>query len=149
MILNLWTKMPTRKLSVKPKSFLHSYWAALLWAAFILLVCCLPGYDLPNLNFWDIDYIDKLEHMTVFAILGFLLVYGSRRRSSEQTTMPTTKVLWAFIIISASFGGLTEILQGLFFPTRFADIFDFIADALGGVLGTIIGNLYFKYRTRT
>ncbi len=149
MILNLWTQMHIRKLSDKPNPFLQSYWAALLWAAFILLVCSLPGYDLPNLNFWDIDYIDKLEHMTVFALLGFLMVYGFKRRFSDNRILPSNKVLWTFVILAAAFGGFTEILQGLFFPTRFADVFDFIADSLGGVLGTIVGNLYFKYRTRT
>ena len=148
MIRNLWTQMPTKKLSDKSKSFVRSYWAALLWAAFILVVCSLPGYDLPNLNFWDIDYIDKLEHMTVFAILGFLMVYGFDRHYFGMSISPSTKVLWGFIILASAFGGFTEILQGLFFPTRFADVFDFVADSLGGVLGTILGNLYFKYRTR-
>lgn len=147
MTLNSWTQMPTRRSPDNPKPFIQSYWAALLWAAFILLVCSLPGYDLPNLNFWDIDYIDKLEHLVVFAILGFLMVYGFRRRYEKM--LLTKKMLWMFILISAAFGGFTEILQGLFFPTRFADLVDFIADSLGGVLGTILGNLYFKYKTRT
>lgn len=141
--------MHTKKLSDKPNPFIRSYWAALLWAAFILLVCSLPGYDLPNLNFWDIDYIDKLEHMVVFAILGFLMVYGFQRRYAAIGILPSTRMLWTFVLVSIAFGGFTEILQGLFFPTRFADVFDFIADSLGGVLGTILGNLYFKYRTRT
>lgn len=41
------------------------------------------------------------------------------------------------IIITISYGGLTELLQKHVFINRYGCIFDFIADAIGCILGTI------------
>lgn len=140
-------RKPTKTLPAKSKALVKSYWAALLWAAFILLLCGLPGYDLPNINFWAIDIEDKLAHVGVFAVLGFLMVYGRvRHHSRNEKPMPGIPFL-LFLILAVGYGALTEILQGLIFPSRFADFFDFIADAIGGGLGISLGNFYFHRKS--
>ena len=118
------------------KSFFGSYWGAVLWAAFIMLLCGLPGSDLPNIDIWDIDIEDKIAHASVFAILGFLMVFGSVRRMANPVI--SRKHTFTLILIASAYGALTEVFQGLFFPTRFADVSDFIANSIGAVLGILI-----------
>ena len=101
-----------------------------------MLLCGLPGSELPNIDFWDIDIEDKIAHAGVFGVLGFLMVYGSVRRKAKPII--SRKHTFTLILIAAAYGALTEIFQGLFFPSRFADIKDFIADAIGAVLGILI-----------
>lgn len=125
----------TKPLSRNTKSFLGSYWGAVLWATFIMLLCGLPGSDLPDINFWEIDIEDKIAHMGVFGILGFLMVYGSIRRKAKPIL--SRKHIFTLMLIGIAYGALTEIFQGLFFPSRFADLSDFIADAIGVVLGIV------------
>lgn len=125
----------TKPVLSSTKSFFGAYWAAFLWAAFIMLLCGLPGSDLPDINFWDIDIEDKIAHAGVFGILGFLMVYGSARRKTKPII--SRKHTLNLILIAAAYGALTEIFQGLFFPSRFADFTDFIANAIGAVLGIV------------
>ena len=126
----------TKPLLGNTKSFFGSYWGAVLWAAFIMLLCGLPGSDLPDINFWDIDIEDKIAHAGVFGILGFLMVYGSIRRKAKPFL--SRKHILTLMLIASAYGALTEIFQDLFFPSRFGDITDFIADTIGAVLGILV-----------
>ncbi len=136
----------TRSSLDSQKTFIQSYLGAALWAAFIMLLCGLPGQDLPNIDFWEIDIEDKLAHVGVFTILSFLMVYGfSRRHPSAKITF---KIISIIIVIGAVYGGITEILQELIFESRFASIADFIADFLGAILGTIIAKIYIVNKAR-
>lgn len=126
----------TKQSLAKKYSFFASYGAALLWAAFILLLCGLPGDEFPKIDFWDIDIEDKIAHAGVFFVLGYLMVCGFFRRKAK----PTPKnIILLFMVIAAVYGALTEIFQEFFFPTRFGDFFDFVADSLGGILGILFG----------
>lgn len=126
----------TKPLLPNTKSFFGSYWGAVLWAAFIMLLCGLPGSDLPDINFWDIDIEDKIAHAGVFGVLGFLMVYGSVRRKAKPFI--SRKHTLNLILVATAYGALTEIFQDLFFPSRFGDITDFIADTIGAVLGILV-----------
>lgn len=131
--------MPTKHLPSNRPSFLKAYWAALLWAAFVLLLMSLPGKDLPDFDFWAIDIEDKLGHVAVFGLLALLMVWGVNRRMDALTQ----KSLWTVFLIGVAYGGATEILQGVAFPTRYASVLDFIADAVGAGLGTVFAKLVF------
>jgi len=114
-----------------------------LWAAFILLLCGLPGKDLPNIDFWEINIEDKLAHVFVFAILGVLIIAGA---SSSKHKKLSKKTIFISIAIGVFYGALTELLQGWLFPSRFSSLSDFIADSLGAILGTVFAFLYFSNR---
>ena len=103
--------------------FIKAYWAALLWAAFIFLLMALPGEDLPDFDFWAINIEDKLGHVAVFGLLAFLSVWGVKRHSN----LVDRKSLRNVLIWCVAYGGITEILQGVAFPTRFASLWDFLA----------------------
>ncbi|MCZ4408657.1 VanZ family protein [Cryomorphaceae bacterium 1068] len=93
----------------------------------------LPGKDLPDIDFWAIDIEDKLAHVAVFGLLAILIVWGLIKRQDHLTK----KSLLAVFLVGAFYGGATEILQGVAFPTRFASVLDFVADTIGSALGTV------------
>lgn len=134
--------MPKPIKSTRPEKagFLRSYWAALTWAAFILLLISLPGEDLPDFDIWAIDIEDKIGHLGVFGVLAFLMTFGAKKRG---ISLSRKEFLFIFLI-STFYGGLTEVLQGLLFTSRFASISDFLADLLGALLGTVFGFMFFK-----
>lgn len=132
--------MPTKHTRHSRLSFFSAYWAALIWAAFILLLMSLPGKDLPDFDIWAIDIEDKLGHIAVFGLLAILMVWGLTKRTEHLTR----KSLWAIFLIGTFYGAATEILQGIAFPSRYASVLDFVADTIGSVSGTIFAYWLFN-----
>jgi VanZ family protein len=126
-------------------SVLKAYKAAIIWAAFVLFISLLPGKQLPELDFWDLNIGDKIAHIGVFFVLGLLLIYGSYRRTKFKR--PTWVYLFVFPFLALLYGVLIEIFQGWFTTTRYASMGDVLADAIGAVLGTIIAFYFFKPRS--
>ena len=105
-------------------------WLALLaWAATILWFSSLTPDDLPRAAFvtWD-----KLNHLAAFAVGGWLAA------SALRSTWPDGAVrglLVSAVVLVAAFGAFDEAVQ-TFTPGRSGgDIFDWIADLLGAILG--------------
>ena len=51
--------------------------------------------------------------------------------------------MWLAVVISIAYGGLTELMQEFFVPTRTGDWIDFLADILGTGLGALVFYLFF------
>lgn len=121
---------------------LKSYKAAIIWAAFVLVLCLLPGEELPDIDFWEINIEDKLAHVGVFGILAALITWGRHYR------FPHMKIgrNHALIIMASTalYGIFTESLQHFVTTTRYASISDFIADALGAIAGGLGAAWYFN-----
>lgn len=117
-------------------SFLKAFWAAGVWAIIILILTGMPGQDLPNIDIWDIDIEDKLAHVFVFAVLSGLMVYGAWKRGTH--TRRRLRLALSIVIISSLYGALTEVLQGAVFVGRYPSITDFLADAVGSIVGTVL-----------
>ena len=111
-----------------------AYWPAALWAAIILLLTGLPGNNLPDIDFWELNIEDKLAHFFVFGVFAALLVYGKWRRRPDKVNW--WKIGWSVLVISAFYGALTEVLQGTVFVSRYASFGDFVANTLGAAIGT-------------
>lgn len=126
---------------------LKYYWAALIWAAFILFLCGVPGNQIPPIDFWDINIEDKLAHIGIFAILGALLVYGKVKRNGFESLSFKTIVI--FSITCLAYGFVTEALQHFVFIDRFASLADFIADGAGSICGTVFAFWFYKYKNQT
>jgi len=95
---------------------------ALLWTLTVTILTLLPGKDLPTV---DIVNFDKLAHFGVFFLLNFLYL---RWKLFGPNLKPSALIITILII---AYGGLIEILQGTFYTDRFADWFDFLANAAG------------------
>lgn len=113
------------------------------WALIILILCCMPGNKFPHLKYAFPIPIDKMVHFILFFVLGFLLlralngldVYTSFSRAGIFT-----------ILYCLAYGILIEILQGLVFTSRSAEIMDALADLTGAFGGVIIFRTLYKRR---
>jgi VanZ family protein len=112
---------------------------ALGWAAVIFYLSHLPGVDVPPLFFGK----DKLLHASVFGILGFLTL------GAMKTTVDGYRVFqpWLAVVLVIVYGVLDEFHQH-FVPGRSPDIYDVMADAVGGMLGVWLSYRFIKARLR-
>src|SRR5690242_14174949 len=113
--------------------FFKSLWPALLWALFVLILCGIPGQQLPQVNFWKWLKPDKLVHLFLFGVLCYLLIKGFMKLESGNFPGANPK-LWA-VLLSTAYGVLIEILQATVFVDRTGDVRDAIANGIGALLG--------------
>ena len=97
--------------------------AAISWAGLIFYLSSQPSIETPAL----FPGQDKLFHLIAFGILGFLAM-GSRPPAH------TIKQVWQVALAVMLYGILDELHQ-YWVPGRSADVYDAIADTLGGLLG--------------
>jgi glycopeptide antibiotics resistance protein len=96
----------------------------------------IPGSDLQSMSFWQAMSLDKLGHLTCFAILSLTMAAGFRKQTfSRQLNAHPFRYA---ILLSVIYGGVLELIQGAVFVERHSDIFDFIANSLGAVFGIVI-----------
>jgi len=113
--------------------FFKSLLPAFLWALFILIICGIPGQNLPRLDFWKWLSPDKLVHLFAFGILSFLLIKGFVQHKNYNVITKSPK-LWA-VLLSTGYGVVIEVLQQYVFIDRTGDLRDAIANALGSLAG--------------
>lgn len=115
--------------------FKHTKWA-MLWALLILILCGIPGKDIPHISFLELLSFDKFVHAGIFFVLVLLTVRGFLL----QSNFPQLKKLAKFIalLICIVYGGSLEIMQGTLFVDRSADVFDFIANTFGAAMGVLL-----------
>jgi len=99
------------------------------WGLCVLLASSIPGQDLPKLS---ITYLDKVAHLGLYGILGFLLA---------RVPLP---FYWA-LGVAALFGMMDELYQTLT-PHRSSDLLDWTADVLGACLGILVARWFLRQR---
>lgn len=106
------------------------------WALLIMILCGIPGRDIPHISFLEILSFDKWVHAGIFFVLTLLAVRGFRL----QEKFPSLKKNALAIAISLCifYGGILEVLQGTIFEERSADIYDFIANSFGCILAALL-----------
>ena len=105
----------------------HTKWA-LLWALLIVILCGIPGRDIPHISFLELLSFDKFVHAAIFFVLLFLTVRGFSVQTTFNVLHQSPKIIAFFICVA--YGGLMEIMQGTIFEERSADVYDFIANSL-------------------
>jgi hypothetical protein len=108
---------------------------ALLWALLILMLCLIPGRDLPQWRWADLMSLDKLAHAVLFAVLMVLIVRGLRKYPAIEAGLKPTLFALVFSIL---YGGALEIMQGSLLNDRVADLGDFVANTIGCGLGWLL-----------
>jgi VanZ family protein len=108
-------------------------WLCLMaWAAGIFWVSSMTRQELPEAAFL---FSDKLNHFVAFAAGGWLAA------SALRVTSPRSAIancLLLAIVLIAVFGAFDEALQ-TFTPGRTGgDLYDWIADFLGGIAGALL-----------
>ena len=97
---------------------------ALFWTIGIFIGCSTPGKDLPELHLFD--HFDKLVHFTFFAVF-FILWY--------MYFHDLKNIAWIVFFATVVYGFLIEFYQLHFVAGRAFDVWDGIADSIGGILG--------------
>lgn len=115
--------------------FKHTRWA-LLWALLILVLCGIPGRDIPHISFLELLNFDKFVHAGIFFVLILLTVRGFVLQTTFLMMQQHPKTIaFIFCII---YGGSLEIMQGTLFEQRSADVLDFVANSFGVAVGVLL-----------
>lgn len=121
--------------------FKYNKWA-MLWALIILILCGMPGRDIPHISFLELLSFDKFVHAGIFFILALLTIRGFYLQSASEFLHLHSKT--SATCICSVYGGLLEIMQGTLCEGRTADVYDFIADSFGAIIGCIMYDYFEK-----
>jgi VanZ family protein len=115
------------------------YWLpVLLYCLLIFIQSSFPASE----HVPEFDFSDKLLHMGAYAVLGFFLY---RAFSAMDNGATTVRLIAMSIFLTALYGASDEIHQ-YFVPSRSAELLDFAADAIGGILGAMTAMIIYKNR---
>ena len=110
------------------------YLPAAVWLAIITLLSVTPSVQLPKFELFSTD---KLAHAGAYAMLTALLLRGIWKSKGRNATRGE---LFLVFCLSAGYGALMEWVQGTFFPYRFFEYDDMLANAAGAFLVVIFAN---------
>ena len=116
------------------------YLPAMGWAVVILVLSAMPSQQLPQI---DIISIDKIGHLGVYWILTMLILWGASKQPDANLKI-WSQSLSIILAIGTIYGILIELMQYLFFPGRYFEILDALANFVGCILGIISFKLLFK-----
>lgn len=122
---------------------LRKLWPALAWALATLILIGVPGTYFPKVvTFWDWLSPDKAVHVFIFGVQMFLLMvaFGEQCLSGRKCLFHRSLLLSITIL----FALLTEVLQAYVFVGRDGNIYDFVADAVGAIVGLLAFILIYK-----
>jgi len=97
-----------------------------VWTALILYYSIIPAPEVPGAG---PTVSGTILHLAAYFVYGLLL-----RKTVGCFSSSKTKTIVFSVLIGIALGAFTEAIQ-LFIPNRFADIFDFAADAVGVFVG--------------
>lgn len=109
----------------------RAWWPVMAWTVFILIATWIPGAKLPHIE--APEGTDKVVHFIFFVVLAFLVERALRAQG-------IARVVLTVLIALAAFGALDEFVQQ-FIPGRDMELFDWLADVAGAVVGVTIARL--------
>lgn len=116
-------------------------WKSVIVAAIILYVSLLrePHFALPTFA-----HSDKFAHVILYLLLGAMAYWDSERANVGS------RARWIIAaVIPILYGGVIELLQEWWFYPRRGDCLDWLADAVGVIVGNgIVAMIYFISKKR-
>ena len=116
------------------------YIPAILWSLLILFLSTTGGINLPS-TWWDFISLDKVGHLVVYGLFSMLLLWAFTQ--NRKLTLEKKAVIIA-LGISIVYGIGMEVIQYTFFPGRFFEIPDIIANIIGSFLGLYLFKRYYS-----
>lgn len=101
----------------------------------ILILTLLPGSCFQRINPHPLPGLDKLVHVAMFGIFGFMSLWGYRELFAATPKPKRMRTVTVVFFSGIALGASTEILQQTFAQGRSGDIIDFFADTLGTFIG--------------
>ncbi len=100
---------------------------AFIWGVIIFVLSTSGGINLPE-SWWDVISVDKVGHLVFYGIFCFLILWGFLK--SYHKTPYLGAISGCFL-----YGLMLEVIQFTFFPFRFFEYFDILANILGILFG--------------
>ncbi|AWI25396.1 VanZ family protein [Flavobacterium pallidum] len=124
----------TRNSLAHKKKFL---WLALCWTAVVAYFCLIDFNELPKVGAKNFD---KVGHLTFhFGLTAVWFLYFRFQRLNDNK-----KALYKAFGFSFVYGVMLEIVQANFTDTRNGDVFDVVANTVGGLLAALTFALLVK-----
>lgn len=126
----------------KQNKSLKYFSPAVIWGVFIIILTGIPGNAFPKIPTF-IEWLgpDKVIHVIIYSIFGYLLHSGFVKQFSEKKKRYI--IILHSLIVGSLFGAITEIMQYYIFIGRNGNIFDFCANVFGCLIGISI--YYLRY----
>jgi hypothetical protein len=102
------------------------------WTLFTIILCCLPGSDIPSTGIFAAEGIDKIVHVILFG--GIVFFWGYYWIARPGTREEWRKLMILIALLSIVLGVVLEFLQLYYIPGRTFDLIDMGADATGAIL---------------
>ncbi len=118
------------------KRKLYIYLPLIIYWLIIFIGTSIPGGSIPS-----IGVSDKFKHLGAYFFLTILLCLAFYLQ--ERFPFIKRYHLQSSLIVTSVYGVIDEIHQ-IFIPGRSCDIYDWIADFIGAILGVVIYNYLFK-----
>jgi len=113
------------------------------WFIFVLIVTVIPGNYIPEVqNIWSLLQWDKLVHIFLFSIFSLFLINDFRKQNKSQL-LQNNSVIFA-LLCGIVLGLTTELIQLSEVFHRNSNIYDFIADIIGTIIGIPMYYLIYK-----
>ena len=131
------------------KRLSEGIYPSLSWAFIIMVLMGMPGNVFPAVvDFWEWLGTDKLVHLFLFSVLSFLFLWGYRNNLLTSQESYKRKMFFLSLSIGLLYAALTELLQYYLFINRYGSFFDFVADAIGCILGLFVFVIYLKKKIK-
>lgn len=127
-------------MSIRLKHFLKYQFPAIGWAFIIFIISSIPAKSIPSLAMLRYD---KLIHVAIFMVLG-MLVYRALISSQSRYSFSWGKIFFSLSVVIL-YGVLDETYQGTI-PGRTLDIWDAVADTIGGLMAVLLLNIRHRIR---
>lgn len=102
-----------------------------LWALVIFALHALPGNEVPQQDWLRIFQVDKVVHLSMFAVLSLSLFIALGKSGV------TRKYKIVVLIGCVLYGIVLEMAQDVWFLDRYASVADILADTVGVFIGRI------------
>lgn len=115
---------------------------AVVYSCAVTALFFLPSYLLvPNekVSKINIPHIDKWVHGIIFFVLIYLWQWYFYKHKKHNLSAVTITVL---LVILMFYGIIIEVFQELSPVSRSGDVFDFLADLLGALLGILVFKMF-------
>ena len=106
---------------------------AIVWIIIITILSGYPGQHVPKVAVWQFD---KLVHSVIYFILSLCILYAYKEQYLIAVKRFYLKGL--IVLFGVFYGGFMEILQHYIFINRSGNWYDFIANAVGAILGVLV-----------
>lgn len=121
-------------------NYIIRYKFSILLAILIALLSLLPSNNLPYSDLFSVRFLDKIIHLCMYLVFGFVLLTESRCYSE------CFRFHFKLILIVFAMSALIELLQETVIATRSAEWFDLLANLTGLITGYFIFRIALKIK---